>query len=153
LKAPESFYAAFCSTAHLRPFQERGNKPDQLLPVEFGSRPPTRPVLNACVGKEDGHVYYASKKLHSSPSAVALLGAAPHMQAAYSRMPLLPSMPMAFPPDLEVTLTPEPWSYQRGYILVVNFQVLILPILNPLETNVVNLFCRLSATCFPVHAR
>ena len=43
---------------------------------------------------------------------VAVLGAAPHMQAACSRMPLLlsPSNPIALPPDLEVTLTPEPWS-------------------------------------------
>eukprot|EP00435_Cladocopium_sp_Y103_P072742 s26_g41.t1 len=69
--------------------QERGNKPQQLLPVDFDGRPATRPILYAGVGKEDGHVYYAAKTLHSSLSAVAVLGAAPHKQAAYSRMPLL----------------------------------------------------------------
>ena len=87
-------------TVHFRPFQERGNKPDQLLPMEFDGRPPIRPLLHACVGKEDEHVYYASKTLHSSPSAVAVLGAALHMQAACSRMPLLlfPKQPNGIPP-------------------------------------------------------
>ena len=56
-------------TVHFRPFQERGNKPDQLLPMEFDGRPPIRPLLHACVGKEDGHVYYASRTLHSSGGA------------------------------------------------------------------------------------
>ena len=123
-------------------------KPAQLIPVEFDERP----VLHACMGKEDGHVYYASKTLHSSPSAVAVLGAAPDLQAVYSRMPLLlsPSTPMAFPADLEVTLAPEPWLYQKVYILVVQLQVVISSILKPVETYLEgeNFHARREKSCF-----
>ncbi|CAE7689519.1 unnamed protein product, partial [Symbiodinium pilosum] len=65
-------------------------KARRLTPLEIaGIEGVERPVLQAIVGKESGQVYYASKPLSASVSAVRLLEAAPDSQTAYSRLPLL----------------------------------------------------------------
>ena len=74
----------------------------QRLPEPFRWREGDRPSF-----------FYSEKLLTGSPSARAVLAAAPHMQGAYARMPLLfsPSTFKACPPGLEVVLTEGRWIY------------------------------------------
>ena len=71
-------------------------KPRLLRPLVITGVPAiARPVLQALSGKESGQMYYASKPLSASSSAMRVLQAAPDLQTAYSRLPLLlsPSKP------------------------------------------------------------
>ena len=77
-------------------FGPTARKPRLLRPLMITGVPPiARPVLQAVSGKESGQIYYASKPLCASSSAMRLLQAAPDLQTAYSRLPLLrsPSKP------------------------------------------------------------
>ena len=66
-------------------------------------------MLLAVSGKENGQVYHAAVSLDSSASAKAVLRAAAHLQAAYSRLPLLlsPSNHCPLPADVVVELTED----------------------------------------------
>ena len=77
---------------------------------EEGGSPGRPPILQAIAGKEDGHVYYSSKALSESASAMWVLEHCASLSEAYSRMMLLfspTSCTIALPPKVSVEFVPK----------------------------------------------
>ena len=82
-------------------FGARRTKPRalHLLQLRGQDAPEEQKVLYLLLGKEDGHTYYCSGRLHESPTALRTLQACATVEEAYARLPLLasPSATVAVP--------------------------------------------------------
>ena len=92
----------------------RKSKPLFIRPLHFQGFPAPStaqplPSQFFLIGKEDGHTYYSSSHISSSPSAQAIFTASATFQQAYSRLPLLlsPSRSVPLPTNFKATVTPD----------------------------------------------